>query len=852
MIKKIYLFFRIAVIFSLLLFMAMQFRELFFSFFIEQSIKKELKESFKEGRESKIVLNNFTFYDEIKIKRLELLYESTKSGEIMQNIRSLKADGVYIDLDAFLKASQNGNRSLGFDLFVSQANIKNAKINYKGELYTLDLNASGVSLREALDIKNMKLFLDSPYAKISLDGRVKSNTLKAKTVTLFSEKMYNDYLPFIQNEQKELEIDLELSSKEANMQTTLQNLRITDMDDLKLTNINLNLIYDFNEEKFSIVTDYLAVYENYEANIKQSAQIDNSSNYISTLSGVVTKDEIKLPFKEFIVEAKSYQDNNFINFSAKDIKIDILTKDFKNYILKADTLYAKADAKMQTSNNGATLEANIYANQNTKSPISLKLKKRGSDIDAKATLQTSDTLSIRGNLEAKEFFIDSKISSIKNTVSLFYLEPFGKDISFDAKADAKTKILYKDGLEIETKIDVAWYDVKLNEQRYKSSKNALFSLSYKDKNILLEEYKFEFLNQDIYSKKPSKLTIDSDMNIELKEIWVYDNLLLKGLIETSKKKASIELSSDKFHYETKDANLTMKVNLKAYMDENANQNIQGEINILDGVLMYQPKTKFLSGDKDIIVIQDMKLKNDAKDTLSLNIQINAQKYIKYKTKEADLFFMPKLTLFKDANSDLQIYGIVSIEKGVLTLSDKEFEFDKSEIYFNDKDYTNPHLNLNLHHYALDNVDIEIYVTNTLNSPLFLFSSNPAMSQNDIMSYILFGGGSSEVFNTSSGTTSKTTQLSTTLLGAGVKELFNKSSAFKIDTLNILTNESGTLGYELGTRFNKNIRLVYKNSDISSVVLQYGINRSLRIDVDIKETGQGVGIYYIKDFNIKTP
>jgi hypothetical protein len=115
-----------------------------------------------------------------------------------------------------------------------------------------------------------------------------------------------------------------------------------------------------------------------------------------------------------------------------------------------------------------------------------------------------------------------------------------------------------------------------------------------------------------------------------------------------------------------------------------------------------------------------------------------------------------------------------------------------------------------------------------------------------MSYILFGSSASSTFDTTA--KGSKTQLGTLALGAGLKELFNKSANLNIDTLNILTNEDGTLGYEIGKRFSKNIRVVYRNDAISSITLQYALSKSIRVDVDVKETGQGVGIYYIKDFN----
>jgi autotransporter translocation and assembly factor TamB len=185
--------------------------------------------------------------------------------------------------------------------------------------------------------------------------------------------------------------------------------------------------------------------------------------------------------------------------------------------------------------------------------------------------------------------------------------------------------------------------------------------------------------------------------------------------------------------------------------------------------------------------------------------------------------------------------VVTIHEGDVSYSGKKFILDKSEIYFNGSSVINPQLNLNLHYYTVDYADIEIYVTNTLEDPVVIFSSKPSMSQNDIMSYILFGEPASTLF-VSSSETSK----SSLLLAGGIKQLINGSSFVQVDTLNILTNKEGTLGYEIGTRFNEKIRIVYKNDTASSITLQYSLSRSLRLDIDIRETGQGVSVIYVKD------
>ncbi len=117
-----------------------------------------------------------------------------------------------------------------------------------------------------------------------------------------------------------------------------------------------------------------------------------------------------------------------------------------------------------------------------------------------------------------------------------------------------------------------------------------------------------------------------------------------------------------------------------------------------------------------------------------------------------------------------------------------------------------------------------------------------------MSYILFGKPAPEAFEGQKDRDGdKYSSAGSLLLATGIKEIFNDTTGVKIDTLNILTNEEGTLGYEIGTRFSKDFRLVYKNDTISSIILKYSVTGSVRIDIDVDELGQGVMLLYVKDF-----
>jgi len=87
-----------------------------------------------------------------------------------------------------------------------------------------------------------------------------------------------------------------------------------------------------------------------------------------------------------------------------------------------------------------------------------------------------------------------------------------------------------------------------------------------------------------------------------------------------------------------------------------------------------------------------------------------------------------------------------------------------------------------------------------------------------------------------------------MLGAGLKGLIGGVTKIQLDTMNILTTKEGGMGFEVGTRLNKDFRILYKNDAISSVLVQYTVNRWLRLNADIHELGQGINAVYVKDFH----
>lgn len=443
----------------------------------------------------------------------------------------------------------------------------------------------------------------------------------------------------------------------------------------------------------------------------------------------------------------------------------------------------------------------------------------------------------------RELIFLAKVPSIKKLLEEFTAKEPSHTLLIDGEADIRATLKFSQKISLTSSLQMPWLMIKIDEKTSYMAENISIKSTLFENKIEIDEYTVRILEHDIYSKRASQISFEQNATIEFKEFWIYDTLLLNGSYNTEQKQGSLQLKSERFHYEGEEGNVTLKADIGANFQSSGIQTIEGNVTLIDGVVSYEPSSDYTLSE-DIIIIQDIRPSSNVKR--SINIQVNSLKPINYKTQNIDILVTPDITLLQKPNTPLAVFGVVSIEEGEVSGGGKEFVFDKSEIYFNGAKPINPNLNLNLHYHTIDYVDIEIFITNTLASPVIILSSTPQMSQNDIMSYILFGEPASADFD-SSGEGSSKLAVNSLLLASGLKQIFNDTAGVKIDTLNIITNKEGTLGYEIGTHFNKQIRVLYKNDTISSVILQYSLSKSIRIDVDVRETGQGVTILYIKDF-----
>lgn len=450
-----------------------------------------------------------------------------------------------------------------------------------------------------------------------------------------------------------------------------------------------------------------------------------------------------------------------------------------------------------------------------------------------------------GNVGAKGSVIDidTLIPSVFATVSK--LRPFQlyKGEYYDAEIRAKTRLSIDNTIRFNSDIQVPWYAVVLDSQRAFGGTDGHVSLAYDDSNITLKHYRFEIANHPVVSEKPSHMRITETGELLIDELWVYDTLLMRGKVSPDLS-ASLRLTSDRFSYTGPEGNAHASADIAFDRDNEGNQSLAGSLSILDAYITYLPFQQFKVLDDDIIIIQDVRPPSNIK--LSMNLHITAKEPLHLKTKELDVRINPDITLWRDPAGPMQILGMVSIPYGTAMTSGKQFDIKHSEIYFGGDVPLNPYLDLTIGH-EVDYKKILIYITHTLDSPIVLFSSDPVMSQNDIMSYILFGAPANTVTGGDSSTQTIRADATNFMLGAGLKGLIGGVTKIQIDTMNILTTQEGGMGFEVGARLNKNLRVLYKNDTLSNILIQYQVNRWLRLDADVHELGQGINAVYVKDF-----
>jgi translocation and assembly module TamB len=196
--------------------------------------------------------------------------------------------------------------------------------------------------------------------------------------------------------------------------------------------------------------------------------------------------------------------------------------------------------------------------------------------------------------------------------------------------------------------------------------------------------------------------------------------------------------------------------------------------------------------------------------------------------------VPDIKVKKQFGALPKLYGKVIIKKGsYYILNGKKLVLQKGFITFKGTT-TNPNINIVMEYDGRE-YDIKIYISGTLNRPTIYFTSNPPLTKDQILAYLLFDDSSA------AGTHSQESMVS--LIGGALAKSFLGSLGIKIDHLSIKED-----GFSIGKSLGKHVIIYYnQDGDKPSVKTRVDITKSIRTVIEIKEESQSVDIIFSKEY-----
>ena len=326
----------------------------------------------------------------------------------------------------------------------------------------------------------------------------------------------------------------------------------------------------------------------------------------------------------------------------------------------------------------------------------------------------------------------------------------------------------------------------------------------KDLNILLENYHFnidknEYLYQ-FFAKKPSYLSFNNGQ-LKIKKLWINDTVLINGNYELEKEKGTVSIKANPYHFINKNLDLLFNMDIKAKILNNK-FDVSGSVNILGNSINYELPTAGIIEDSDIIIVQDMLKNREAPfQNLKLYLKIDSLKPLYYRGDGAEVSFLNDISIVKNYKQHMLITGVSTIKDGYYELEDKHFTLDESYLYFAG-DVRKPLLDIKAN-YVKEQYTIHIFISGTSDEPIINFNSDPYLTQQEILSLILFD---------ETGTSNGKGAEAYTLLGGTFAKGFMKSLGINIDHFALGTDENNQLSLEVGSKISKNVSLLYLNRE----------------------------------------
>ncbi|MDY3201054.1 MAG: translocation/assembly module TamB domain-containing protein [Arcobacter sp.] len=709
-----------------------------------------------------------------------------------------------------------------------------------------------------LDITNLNAILNYDFINSNIEATLSIKNNDINSLVFNSNLNTLIKKDILKNLQKDLLIKSQISGNLKEIKFTnnfeANSLKIND-ENIKIDSLNLEGNSKFNNDNIDIFADL-----NLKSNIlRQKSKIElklNSSKIedflikAKTVISEISYQNIKPNSIGNVNINTTYKKNSLdINLESKLADLSISSKNLKKYLFDLNIKkinpneFYKLDEKIKISNLKGKISAEYEDDLNLKGNLVLN-----NSFDINTNLFKNKE-QIKGKVSSKSFETDFSIKDEKTTIKaqIKELKDFEKELNTILEMP---KLDLKGLVDIKAQIDNSEISFELDSSKISFEKEAIQKIdikgTYKDNFISFNTLNFYISKiYDINFEKNFSLKNQAILNIEsLSGNFDFDNIL----ISTSKENEDFNIKID-----TKD----LAISYDNYGKGSLSSNLLVQINPLNKVLItgevranklyinYETPSVSISKDKDIIIVYKNKNKKE-KDTffedIALQLSIFADN-LTYKVKNIDLKASSILFLKKDFYQDLKIFGSLQDTSGTFTELGKSYTIKDSNIYFRGLEPIDPLLDIHAT-YSVNDIDISIIISGSLNEPRINLTSTPVMSQKDILSYLIFGTTFSS--NAQTNTQSKQSQASLFLLNELSKDY---AKELGIDMLYFQYDPTTQyIETYVGKNISQRSKIVLKNKSTGGeLILMRELTKLWNIELGFEEDTQSLDLIYRKRY-----
>lgn len=261
--------------------------------------------------------------------------------------------------------------------------------------------------------------------------------------------------------------------------------------------------------------------------------------------------------------------------------------------------------------------------------------------------------------------------------------------------------------------------------------------------------------------------------------------------------------------------------------------------------------KFADEREDEFTVQSGQPTDYFKEDISMNLRVRMRRNNWVRGRGANIELRGDLDINKAYGEDMRIVGNISTVRGTYENFGKLFRIVQGNVSFSGTPDINPFLDIRAL-YRVSGVEIYINISGTAKKPVVELTSDPPMSETDMVSYIVFGAPSDQIGSSDRASIQGVASgLAGGVAAAQLERMLG--SRFKLDVVNIGTGTGGP-ELEVGKYLTEDLYFAVERETTQSltdsttvtqtkVIVEYTIFKNVSINGDIGGENPGVDVFY---------